>query len=176
MRAPSNRCSSSPALGCAHQVTLVEQQQQVLVARVLLQVLLQVAAPGAVGVARVQHLTIEGWGTEQHTSAGWQKCVFCVSWGMSAGRWGRVHPAPVGPGKCVAVGREIGMQACRATIKTNIAVLVRSLCSQFALAAVLPQTATAVASALLLAAPLLQVCASSSPTDVCMLPRAHTPG
>jgi hypothetical protein len=47
-----------PALGHprGHQVALVEQQQQVLVARVAFQVLLQVAAARAGGVARIQHL------------------------------------------------------------------------------------------------------------------------
>jgi hypothetical protein len=45
-----------------HQVALVEQQQQVLVPRVLLEVLLQVAAPRAQGVTRVQYLA-----QQQHT-------------------------------------------------------------------------------------------------------------
>lgn len=43
-----------------HQVAFVEEQQQVLVARVLADVALDEAAPGALGVAGVQHLF--GWG------------------------------------------------------------------------------------------------------------------
>lgn len=50
---------SEPALGDPgrDQVTLVEQQQQVLVRRVLLQVVLQELAPGAHRVACVYHLS-----------------------------------------------------------------------------------------------------------------------
>ena len=40
----------------AHQVAFVEQQQQVLVPRILPQMLLQVAAPRALRVPRVQYL------------------------------------------------------------------------------------------------------------------------
>ena len=43
-----------------HQVALVEQQQQVLVARVLAQVALEEAAARALGVARVEHLFCVG--------------------------------------------------------------------------------------------------------------------
>lgn len=42
--------------GPSHQVTLVDKQQHVLVPRILLDVLLQVATPGAQGVPRIQHL------------------------------------------------------------------------------------------------------------------------
>lgn len=54
-------------MGCTHQVALVEQQQQVLVAQVLADVLLQEEAAGAHRVASVKHLLTGDMGEQQQS-------------------------------------------------------------------------------------------------------------